>query len=59
MKWTTMEGKSYCEGRNGHACAVFKNEIYFFGGSQHQSNPTNHFFKFSPSHATWTLIECE
>lgn len=59
MKWTTIEGRNFCESRNGHSCALFKNELYFFGGSQHQSSPTNDFFKFSPVTATWSHLDPE
>ena len=59
MRWSAVEGKTYTEGRNSHAAVTYHNEIYFFGGSQYHSAPTNDFFKYSPTEGVWQHFESD
>ena len=54
-KWTTVEGKGYCDGRSGHCCAILNNEVYFFGGNTGRGT-TNDLFKYSPSVGEWIMF---
>lgn len=57
LKWTSIEGRPFTESRHGHACALFRDELYFFGGCQAQATPTSDFFKFTPALSSWTLLD--